>query len=409
MKRAWGLCVVVFFTAVLLSGAAGGQNAPIQARASDAAARTAPPAPDAPKAESGRLEAVRLQGLCLLAGPQAGAATVRVLRAGEVVRVVSEEGAWAKVEARGGATGYVAAGYLSGARGDAPALYRDKLVEIVRRPGPGDAPGTLVEVAAAPQTTAPAQEAPVQAASLHEAPAAAAPAGCGAMAPDVPAGATGPVAAVSGQALPASGPAADPQGIERLLAFVQADLKRPMAAAARAGEMDPAVREQKERKDRYVIEVYLDQCRLVLFEKKPDGGKVPARTYAVATPAGDVEPPAGWGVITQIEFEPWWRPTESMKRRAKQKGRTLPDVMPPGVKNPMGPFKMHLSHGFAFRIHGNNDPKSIGKRVTNGCIRMRNDEGLELARILDVGTEVVIFEHASSQADAAAGTPATGP
>jgi lipoprotein-anchoring transpeptidase ErfK/SrfK len=138
---------------------------------------------------------------------------------------------------------------------------------------------------------------------------------------------------------------------------------------------------------------------LVLYEKLPDGGRRPARTFQVATPAGDVEPPQGWGVITQIEFEPWWRPTENMKRRARQKGRSLPDVMPPGKQNPMGPFKMHLSHGDAFRIHGNNDPKSIGRKVTNGCIRMRNDEGMELARILDVGTEVVFSEHAPSSAD----------
>jgi lipoprotein-anchoring transpeptidase ErfK/SrfK len=60
----------------------------------------------------------------------------------------------------------------------------------------------------------------------------------------------------------------------------------------------------------------------------------------------------------------------------------------------MGPFKIALSHrtqkGAIYRIHGNNDPKRVGRRVTGGCFVMNNPDGLALARRISVGTEVNI-------------------
>ncbi|QLA11615.1 L,D-transpeptidase family protein [Desulfolutivibrio sulfodismutans] len=420
--RLWVAVILLGAMVALVGGRANAEDAPTGLTGPAASA----PDGDSLSASSVRHEAVRLQGLCLLAGPDAGAATKKVLRAGEVVRVVATDGAWAEIEARGGVRGFVLGGYLTGFSQEVPAPYRDRLIQVARRPGSGDAVGSLMDARAEPQAlgqagptpqgdssrdgqgdaamaqpaapSVPAHAAtgvPVPAAGVRSDPATPGssapsaslpgePLGCGAMAPD----------AAAGKGVSASAPAPDPQGGDRLVAYVLNQLRRP-AEAKSTDRLDAAGRDYYERKNRYMIEVFLADNILVLYEKQPDGVRRPAKTYRVATPAGDVEAPAGWGVITQIEFEPWWRPTENMKRRAKQKGRSLPDVMPPGVKNPMGPFKMHLSHGFAYRIHGNNDPKSIGKRVTNGCIRMRNDEGLELAKILDVGTEVVISAHAS--------------
>ncbi len=393
MKRAWrffvGCCVMLAF--FFASGA----------RAEEAL-REPLPAPDsaAPASDDGltaRLEAVRLQGLCLLDAPNARAATRKVLRAGEVVRVVSAADGWVEIAVRGEVRGFVQAGYLTGFSGDVPAPYRDRLERVSRRPGKDDAVGSLVEIGL-PSGHAPPETEPVsdreQTEPVAGRPSGGQPAQTG----------SGPAAeAAPRSVVPVSGgatglPAPDPGGVDRFLAMVLEDMKSPAGSSPR-DRLDAAARAYYERKNRYAIEVFLADCKLVLFEKLPDGVMRPARTFQVATPAGDVESPQGWGVITQIEFEPWWRPTENMKRRARQKGRSLPDVMPPGKKNPMGPFKMHLSHGAAFRIHGNNDPKSIGRKVTNGCIRMRNDEGMELAKILDVGTEVVFSEHAPSSAD----------
>jgi lipoprotein-anchoring transpeptidase ErfK/SrfK len=60
----------------------------------------------------------------------------------------------------------------------------------------------------------------------------------------------------------------------------------------------------------------------------------------------------------------------------------------------MGPFKIALSHrtrkGAIYRIHGNNDPRRVGRRVTGGCFVMDNADGLALARSIRVGTEVNI-------------------
>lgn len=442
-----GSAVFLIGDRALATGDSSGPQAPVPTMpsvtsgVSEGSGTNGPTGADASAASTVRHEAVRLQGLCLLAEPVAGTATKKVLRAGEVVRVVATDGPWVEIEVRGGVRGYVLGGYLTGFSLEAP-MYRDRLVQVARRPGAGDAVGSLLETRTvsgteghdaalqAPATAGPDARMPIplegssmpsaqthavapgpaQTAISSPVPTAEAvsgvsssssetPAARGAVVPDEVSDAAPDAVpdAAAGQGASASRPAPDPQGGDRLVAYVLEQLRRP-APTNPEDRLDAAGREHYERKNRYMIEVFLADNTMILYEKQPDGVRRPAKSYRVATPAGDVEAPAGWGVITQIEFEPWWRPTENMKRRARQKGRSLPDVMPPGVKNPMGPFKMHLSHGFAYRIHGNNDPKSIGRRVTNGCIRMRNDEGLELARILDVGTEVVISGHASPAA-----------
>jgi lipoprotein-anchoring transpeptidase ErfK/SrfK len=182
-------------------------------------------------------------------------------------------------------------------------------------------------------------------------------------------------------------PVADGGGV----ALYLANLARPGAEAT--GGPDERVAEFNASKNRYSIEVRLSQRRLYLYENLPDGSRHLARTYTVAVPGREMEAPQGWGVVTGISFEPWWRPTPAMKERARKKGKELPEVVKPGVKeNPMGPFKIILSHGYGFRIHGNNNPGSIGRPVTSGCIRMRNDEGKDMAKMIDVGTEVVFLQ-----------------
>ncbi len=181
-------------------------------------------------------------------------------------------------------------------------------------------------------------------------------------------------------------PVADGGGLDRYLTGL-------VQAGGGEGSLDERIAEFNASKNRYSIEVRLSQRKLYLYENLPDGSRHLARTYTVAVPGRDMEAPQGWGVVTGISFEPWWRPTAAMKERARQKGKELPQVVKPGVKeNPMGPFKIILSHGFGFRIHGNNNPGSIGRPVTSGCIRMRNDEGKDMARLIDVGTEVVFLQ-----------------
>lgn len=145
---------------------------------------------------------------------------------------------------------------------------------------------------------------------------------------------------------------------------------------------------------RYRIEVSVSKCTLWLYAIQADGSQKLVRPFKVATAKSGTPFPKGVGQVTDIEFDPWWFPTENMKRRAMSSGKRLAPVAPGSSRNPMGAFKIHLSHGNnggAFRIHGTNQPSQIGRRVSLGCIRMNNEEGLELARLIDVGTEVEVL------------------
>ena len=143
--------------------------------------------------------------------------------------------------------------------------------------------------------------------------------------------------------------------------------------------------------DRYSIEISVRQCTLWLYERLPDGGRRLVKEYTVATAKNGMDHPEGLGYVTKIDKNPWWYPTPDMKRRAAAKGQSLGPV-PPGRKgNPMGAVKIHLSHGPTYRIHGTNRPDQIGRRVSLGCIRMRNQEALELANLIDVGAEVNVL------------------
>ncbi|EFL51979.1 ErfK/YbiS/YcfS/YnhG family protein [Solidesulfovibrio fructosivorans JJ]] len=187
---------------------------------------------------------------------------------------------------------------------------------------------------------------------------------------------------------PAYAPVADGGGLDLYIANLGKTARSPAGTA-----FDARIADFAASSNRYSIEVRLSRRRLYLYENLPDGTRRLDRVYTVAVPSRDMEAPQGWGVVTGISFEPWWHPTLAMKERARKKGKTLPTAVPPGVReNPMGTFKIFLSHGMGFRIHGNNNPRSIGRPVTSGCIRMRNDEGKEMAKLLDVGTEVVFLQ-----------------
>lgn len=69
---------------------------------------------------------------------------------------------------------------------------------------------------------------------------------------------------------------------------------------------------------------------------------------------------------------------------------SLPDVIPPGPRNPLGPRAMALSRA-NYAIHGTNRPKSIGGFVSYGCIRMYNQDIVDLFDRVRVGTRVIVL------------------
>jgi lipoprotein-anchoring transpeptidase ErfK/SrfK len=93
--------------------------------------------------------------------------------------------------------------------------------------------------------------------------------------------------------------------------------------------------------------------------------------------------------VSRKEEWPSWNPPARMIEREKAKGIILPTHMAGGPNNPLGARAMYLGNSL-FRIHGTNQPASIGQAVSSGCIRMLNEEVIELYDKVAVGTLVVV-------------------
>ena len=83
---------------------------------------------------------------------------------------------------------------------------------------------------------------------------------------------------------------------------------------------------------------------------------------------------------------PDWRPPVEMRQRKPE----LPVFMAGGPKNPLGARAMYLGSSI-YRIHGTNEPKSIGRAASSGCIRMLNDDVTELYTLVKIGSEVTVL------------------
>ncbi len=94
---------------------------------------------------------------------------------------------------------------------------------------------------------------------------------------------------------------------------------------------------------------------------------------------------AGTRFISSKREWPDWTPPSQMLRRRPD----LPRHMEGGINNPLGARAMYLS-GTLYRIHGSNEPESIGQAVSSGCIRMTNDDVTDLYDRVKVGTRVVV-------------------
>lgn len=86
---------------------------------------------------------------------------------------------------------------------------------------------------------------------------------------------------------------------------------------------------------------------------------------------------------------PDWTPPAQMIEREGKKGHYLPAHMEGGPANPLGARALYLG-ATLYRIHGTNAPWTIGKNVSSGCIRMRNEDVMELYEMVKVGTKVVV-------------------
>ena len=96
----------------------------------------------------------------------------------------------------------------------------------------------------------------------------------------------------------------------------------------------------------------------------------------------------GWAQVNGKHVQPAWTPPDEVRHDNPK----LPNVIPGGApNNPMGPRALTLSGG-EYAIHGTNRPSSIGTFASYGCIRMYNQDIVDLFDRVNVGTQVVVTQ-----------------
>ena len=127
--------------------------------------------------------------------------------------------------------------------------------------------------------------------------------------------------------------------------------------------------------------IVIDSTERRLYFVMPDG-KAMRYGVGVGRPGFDW---AGTQTISRKQEWPTWTPPAQMLKRRPD----LPRFMPGGPDNPMGARALYLGSTL-YRIHGSNEPETIGQAVSSGCIRMLNEDVIDLYERAKVGTRVVV-------------------
>ena len=90
-------------------------------------------------------------------------------------------------------------------------------------------------------------------------------------------------------------------------------------------------------------------------------------------------------VSAKREWPDWTPPAQMLRRRPD-----LPRHMKGGIENPLGARAMYLGSSL-FRIHGSNEPETIGQAVSSGCFRMTNEDVIDLYNRTRVGAKVIVL------------------
>jgi len=112
--------------------------------------------------------------------------------------------------------------------------------------------------------------------------------------------------------------------------------------------------------------------------------------YGIAV-GEDAQVWSGIAKVGRVEEWPTWTPTSGEQQRLGP----LPAFVAGGPANPMGARGMYLYSGnkdTLYRIHGTNQPEYIGQAISSGCIRMTNEDAIDLYSHVKVGTVVVVLK-----------------
>jgi lipoprotein-anchoring transpeptidase ErfK/SrfK len=158
----------------------------------------------------------------------------------------------------------------------------------------------------------------------------------------------------------------------------------PEWAEARRAEADPRYRRQVVAYEggEKAGTIIIDTPRRFLYLVQ-DGGR------AVRYGIGVGRPGFTWAGVKEVsakrEWPDWTPPPEMLRRRPD-----LPSHMAGGPENPLGARALYLGSSL-YRIHGSNEPWTIGTAVSSGCIRMRNEDVIDLYERVAIGTKVVVI------------------
>jgi lipoprotein-anchoring transpeptidase ErfK/SrfK len=111
------------------------------------------------------------------------------------------------------------------------------------------------------------------------------------------------------------------------------------------------------------------------------------RIYPTSVPLSGELTRRGRTSITLKRPDPEWRPTANMIERNPD----LPRYVGPGPNNPLGIRALNLGFPGAYRIHGTNDIRKIGRQSSNGCIGLFNEHIVEVYNRAQVGTPVLLI------------------
>jgi lipoprotein-anchoring transpeptidase ErfK/SrfK len=167
----------------------------------------------------------------------------------------------------------------------------------------------------------------------------------------------------------------------------------PQVVSARSATFDPTPQEVR-IKNEYNVGDLLILPRSYYLYFVTDTGL--ARRYGVGVGKAGLEFTGSATIAVKKEW-PTWRPTNEMIERdpeayARFIGNT--EAQPGGPDNPLGSRALYLFQGGKdtyFRIHGTTQPSSIGRSVSNGCIRMLNTHVQDLYTRVPIGTKVTVL------------------
>lgn len=130
--------------------------------------------------------------------------------------------------------------------------------------------------------------------------------------------------------------------------------------------------------------ILADTTSMFLQHWTPDGEM---RIYPTSVPLSDELTRRGYTEVIDKRVAPGWAPTPSMRLRNPD----WPEFIPGGdPRNPMGSHAMYLSWTY-YRIHGTEDTRKIGRRSSNGCIGLYNEQIAEVYERAPVGTQVKLI------------------